>query len=180
MIEKWTAEFPLPEGSEPRTVYVYLPEAAEDDPEARFPVLYMFDGHNVFFDEDATYGKCWGMKEYMDETGTPLIIVAVDCNHHPDGGRLAEYSPYNFKYRKHAIRGQGKTTMDWFARTLKPMIDEKYPIPPEEEEKKDEKKEEKEKAKKEKEKEKEEKKKKKKDTETVSEDSSKGESEAQS
>ena len=60
------------------------------------------------------------------------------------------------------------------------MIDEKYPIPPEEEEKKDEKKEEKEKAKKEKEKEKEEKKKKKKDTETVSEDSSEGETEAQS
>ena len=133
MIEKWMAEFPLEEGSEPRTVYVYLPDAAGDDPDARFPVLYMFDGHNVFFDEDATYGKCWGMKEYMEATGTPMIIVAVDCNHHPDGGRLAEYSPFSFKYKKYAIRGRGKATMDWYAHTLKPMIDEKYPTLPQRE-----------------------------------------------
>ena len=133
MIEKWMAEFPLPQGSEPRTVYVYIPDAAEEDPDARFPVLYMFDGHNVFFDEDATYGKCWGMKEYMDETGTPMIIVGVDCNHHPDGGRLAEYSPFNFSYKKMSIKGRGKATMHWFTRVLKPMIDEKYPTIPDRE-----------------------------------------------
>ena len=37
----------------------------DDDPDKRYPVLYMFDGHNVFFDSDATYGKSWGMKEFM-------------------------------------------------------------------------------------------------------------------
>ena len=130
MVEKWTASFPLPGGDEPRTVYVYLPEVAEEDEDARFPVLYMFDGHNVFFDEDATYGKCWGMKEYMDETETPMIIVAVDCDHSPDNGRLAEYSPFNFSYRKMNIRGEGKATMDWYTRTLKPMIDKRYPTLP--------------------------------------------------
>lgn len=130
MIEKWTADFPLPGGKEPRTVYVYLPQEAEEDEEDRFPVLYMFDGHNVFFDEDATYGKCWGMKEYMDETETPMIIVAVDCNHHPDNGRLKEYSPFNFSWKKMNIKGRGRTTMDWFVRTLKPMIDERYPTLP--------------------------------------------------
>ena len=133
MIEKWTADFPLPQGSEPRTVYVYLPEEAAEDEDARYPVLYMFDGHNVFFDEDATYGKCWGMKEYMDATETPMIIVAVDCNHHPDNGRLAEYSPFNFSWKKLNVKGRGKATMDWFAHTLKPMIDEKYPTIPERE-----------------------------------------------
>ena len=133
MIEKWTADFPLRGGSEPRTVYVYLPEEAEQDEDARFPVLYMFDGHNVFFDEDATYGKCWGMKEYMDETKTPMIIVAVDCNHSPDNGRLREYSPFNFSYKKMSIRGQGRATMDWFTRTLKPMIDQRYPTIPDRE-----------------------------------------------
>ena len=133
MIEKWTANFPMPGGSEPRTVYVYLPEEAEDDPEARFPVLYMFDGHNVFFDEDATYGKCWGMKEYMEESETPMIVVAVDCNHHEDNGRLKEYSPFNFSYKKMNIRGYGKLTMDWYTRTLKPMIDKRYPTIPDRE-----------------------------------------------
>ena len=46
------------------------------------PVLYMFDGHNVFFDEDATYGKSWGMKRiHGPEPDAHMIIVAVECNH---------------------------------------------------------------------------------------------------
>ena len=97
MIEKWQTVIPQLTGDEERTVTVYVPDIAESDPEARFPVLYMFDGHNVFFDEDATYGKCWGMKEYMEETEAPMIVVGVECNHHPDHGRLKEYSPYNFR-----------------------------------------------------------------------------------
>ena len=57
MIEKWGIPVTPVTGKQPRTVYVYLPDRADEDPEARFPVLYMFDGHNVFFDADATYGK---------------------------------------------------------------------------------------------------------------------------
>ena len=133
MIEKWPISYPASTGAEDRNVYVYIPDCAEEDEDARFPVLYMFDGHNVFFDEDATYGKCWGMKEYMDETETPMIIVAVECNAHPDNGRLREYSPFNFSYKKLNIRGEGQATMDWYTRVLKPLIDEKYPTLPERE-----------------------------------------------
>ncbi len=130
MVEKWPIPYPASTGEEERTVYVYIPDEAEEDDTLRYPVLYMFDGHNVFFDEDATYGKCWGMKEYMDETETPMIIVAVDCNHHPDNGRLREYSPFNFSWKKLQIRGEGKSTMDWYTRVLKPMIDMRYPTLP--------------------------------------------------
>ena len=134
MIEKWSAAIPKLTGREPRTVYVYVPDSAKKDPEARFPVLYMFDGHNVFFDKDATYGKSWGMKEFMEQSGTPLIIVAVDCNHHPNNGRLSEYSPFTFEDAKLGfIRGRGRTTMEWMVHTLKPMIDRKYPTIPERE-----------------------------------------------
>ena len=84
MIEKWGIPItPISGKKKPRTVYVYLPQAAEEDPDARFPVLYMFDGHNVFFDKDATYGKSWGMGDYLDETETPLIVVGVECDHRP-------------------------------------------------------------------------------------------------
>ena len=131
MIEKWAAPYPCPTGTEPRTVYVYTPARARKNLDARFPVLYMFDGHNVFFDRDATYGKSWGMKEYMDKTRTPMIIVAVDCNHSPDHGRLKEYSPFDFSRRGlGSIEGRGKETMDWFVHTLKPMIDKRYPTLP--------------------------------------------------
>lgn len=93
MIKKWRLRIPELTGRKTRRAYIYIPDEAMEDEEARYPVLYMFDGHNVFFDSDATYGKSWGMKKYMDESGLPLIIVAVECNHSPDNGRLSEYSP---------------------------------------------------------------------------------------
>lgn len=87
----------------------------------------MFDGHNVFFDEDATYGKCWGMKEYMDYTQTQVIIAAVECNHSPDNGRIKEYSPFTFRNPKLGnITGLGKITMNWMVHTFKPYIDENF------------------------------------------------------
>lgn len=134
MIEKWSLPIPRITGKEPRTIYVYVPEQALTDENARFPVLYMFDGHNVFFDEDATYGKSWGMKEYMDATHTPVIIVAVDCNHHPNNGRLSEYSPFTFQDSTFGrVYGRGKLFMNWLCQTLKPLIDERYPTLPERE-----------------------------------------------
>ncbi len=134
MIEKWTTPVWPVTGRAPRTVYVYLPTAVRKDPEARFPVLYMFDGHNVFFDEDATYGKSWGMGEYLDYTDTGLIVVAVDCNHRPPYGRLSEYSPYTFDDPEFGrVTGYGRRFMRWLTETLKPMIDARYPTLPDRE-----------------------------------------------
>ncbi len=134
MILKHSITLPELTGDEPRNAYVYLPAACEFDPRLRFPVLYMFDGHNVFFDEDATYGKSWGMEKYMDESETPLIIAAVECNHSPDHGRLSEYSPYSF-YDPNLgyISGRGKQTMEWMVHSFKPMIDQHFPTLPERE-----------------------------------------------
>ena len=131
LIEKWkTPVWPVT-GRKPRTVYVYLPDAAMKNKNRRFPVLYMFDGQNVFFDEDATYGKSWGMGEYLDKTRTRLIVVAVDCNHRPPNGRLNEYSPYTFDDPQFGhITGYGRRYMRWMTETLKPMIDERYPTLP--------------------------------------------------
>ena len=127
MVIKWKVTLPELTGSEERTVYLYLPESYNYEPDKRYPVLYMFDGHNVFFDSDATYGKCWGMKEYMDYTNTQLIIAAVECNHSPDNGRLREYSPYSFIDPKlGTIEGHGKLTMDWMIHTFKKDIDSRF------------------------------------------------------
>ena len=131
MIEKWGLPVTPITGKAPRTVYVYLPQQALRQPEARFPVLYMFDGHNVFFDQDATYGKSWGMGEYLDETQTPLIVAAVDCNHRPPHGRLSEYSPFTFSDGQFGrVIGRGKKFMEWLVGTLKPLIDQRYPTLP--------------------------------------------------
>ncbi len=127
MVKYWKTAIPELTGKEKRNVYVYLPETYEEDEEKRYPVMYMFDGHNVFFDSHATYGKSWGMKEYMDSTETEMIIVAAECNHSPDNGRLSEYSPYSFTDPEFGtVTGRGKITMEWMVNTLKKDIDERF------------------------------------------------------
>ena len=114
MLETWDITIPALTGEEPRKAYVYVPDLCKEDGELRLPVLYMFDGHNLFFDEEATYGKSWGLLDYMEQTQTPLIIAAVECNHSPDHGRLKEYCPWSCEMPGVGkLVGKGKTTMDW-------------------------------------------------------------------
>ena len=127
MLETFKTDIPELTGKEKRKVHVYVP-----DKEGRFPVLYMFDGHNLFDDEEATYGKSWGLKDYLEDNDVPLIVVGVECNHHPEkyryGGRLSEYSPFDFEdpyFGK--VKGRGRKTMEWFTKALKPYIDDNYP-----------------------------------------------------
>ena len=126
MVKKWLVTIPKLSGDAQRRVYLYLPDSYQKDPERRYPVMYMFDGHYVFFDEDATYGKSWGMKKFMDESKKELIIVAVECNHEGNH-RLEEYSPVNFENATLGkIKGRGRVYMNWLVNTLKPEIDAKY------------------------------------------------------
>jgi len=135
MINKWRISIPSLTGlRHKRNAYVYVPDSHKDNPDARYPVLYMFDGHNVFFDSDATYGKSWGMLDYMDYTQTQIIIAAVECNHSPRNGRLSEYSPYSFSDMQFGrVRGRGRTTMEWFTKSFKREIDRRYPTIPDRE-----------------------------------------------
>jgi predicted alpha/beta superfamily hydrolase len=126
MIRVTKIQIPALPTEQPRRLYVYLPKDYEKT-DTRYPVLYMFDGHNVFYDSHATYGKSWGMKEYLEKTKLPLILVAVECN--PEGfRRLFEYSPWDFHAPKPIgdVEGLGKVTMDWFTTVLKPEIDRTY------------------------------------------------------
>ena len=129
MIHKWNVQIPALTGEKTRTGYVYLPEGYEKNSGKRYPVLYMFDGHNVFFDQDATYGKSWGMTEFMAEAKADLIIVAIACN---DEGyrRLNEYTPFPFTIEGHEFHPQGDIYMDWLVNTLKPAIDKNLPTLP--------------------------------------------------
>ena len=125
MVETFTAHI-TPFGLD-RNTFVYLPDGWQTSGK-RYPVVYMFDGHNLFFDSTATYGTCWGLKEYMDAHGE-AIIVAPECNHEGNA-RLEEYSPYDFTWQENAIHGRGKAYLDWMVNELKPLIDAKYPTLP--------------------------------------------------
>ncbi|MDE7264737.1 MAG: alpha/beta hydrolase [Clostridia bacterium] len=127
MIESWDIKIPALTGEKTRKAYVYLPENCGNG--EKFPVMYMFDGHNLFSDKEATFGKSWGLSDYLDENKIPLIIAAVECNHEGNE-RLSEYSPIDFDMRGQKIAGRGKKYMDWLVKTFKPYIDENYPTLP--------------------------------------------------
>lgn len=126
MIEIRTVTIPAL-SDEQRSLYVYLPEAARREPQRRFPVLYMFDGHNVFYDSHATYGRSWRLGDYLERSDTPLIVAAIECSHLPNA-RISEYAPFSFRDSElGTIVGRGRETMEWIVTVMKPLIDSSYP-----------------------------------------------------
>ena len=122
----WNVRIPELSGDDERRVYLYLPDSYTMDDTKKYPVMYMFDGHNVFYDSHATYGKSWGMQQYMDQAQKEWIIAAVECNQ-KGNCRLEEYSPVDFVFSSVGkITGKGKVYMDWLTSTLKPYIDSHY------------------------------------------------------
>ena len=118
-------DFMFAPAEEMRTLHIYLPDSYEDS-EERYPVVYFLDGHNLFFDKDATYGKSWGVKEFLDQWEKPIIIVGIECGHGP-GQRLSEYCPYTVDRRfLKGVVGTGDVTFRWIIDEVKPMIDKEY------------------------------------------------------
>ncbi len=117
-----------PPASQERTLHIYLPDGCGQNGE-RYPVMYFFDGHNLFFDHDATYGTSWGLKDFLDGWSKKMIIVGMECSHEGNE-RLREYCPYDKKWRGTWIRGIGDETFRWLIHDIKPVIDRDYPVWP--------------------------------------------------
>ena len=109
---------------EDRTLYIYLPDDY-DSSDIRYPVMYFWDGHNLFLDSDATYGKSWGLKEFLDSWGMKLIVAGIECSHQGTH-RLDEYCPYDASLLGTKIHGEGRKTMEWMTGVLKPYIDGRF------------------------------------------------------
>ena len=110
--------------AEPRGLHIYLPDNY-DSTDERYPVTYFWDGHNLFFDSDATFGKSWGLREFLDGWDKDMIIVGLECSHEGNH-RLDEYCPYDANLLGNKIHGEGDETLDWVTRSLKPFIDRKF------------------------------------------------------
>ena len=109
-----------------RPLHIWLPDDYFRTGE-RYPVMYFFDGHNLFLDSDATYGKSWGLAEFLAGWDKKMIVVGVECGHEGQE-RLSEYLPYRANRGSHFDRFEpmGRDTMDWIVNEVKPFIDETY------------------------------------------------------
>lgn len=106
-------------------LHIYLPENYEES-EERYPVLYMFDGHNLFHDEEATFGTSWDLENFSHGFDKDVIIVGMECDHEGQE-RLQEYCPYALEETFFGpSNGNGEKLFKWIQDDLKPMIDHEY------------------------------------------------------
>ncbi len=108
-----------------RDIVVYLPPGYEET-DARYPVLYMHDGQNLFDPETAFQeGAHWRLGETADaliQAGalSPLLIVGIA---NTGERRLEEYTPTRDKKLGGGLADQyGRLLVE----ELKPFIDETY------------------------------------------------------
>ncbi len=127
-IEALSLEIPFSQS--PRKIWIYLPDSYQKS-RKKYDVLYMFDGHNLFYDDLATYGKSWGMKKYLDITNLDIIVVGMDCNHHGNE-RLSEYCPFPPEKTRieslPEIQAEGILMAQWIVQKLKPTIETHYRV----------------------------------------------------
>lgn len=107
-----------------RKLHIYLPNEYDQTNE-RYPVMYMFDGHNLYHDYEATYGKSWGLESFLDTWDKKMIVVGMECSHRGDE-RLYEYCPYVKRMFGKTINGIGDQTFQWIMHDIKPYIDANF------------------------------------------------------
>lgn len=116
-----------------RDVLVYLPPDYRRFSRARYPVLYMHDGQNVFDAATAFAGVEWGVDETAErlirkKLLEPLIVVAVA---NTGENRIHEYAPTRGVIdakakRKKRSRGLARLYGQFLIEELKPFIDKTY------------------------------------------------------
>lgn len=124
---------------QPRDVTVWLPPGY-DASDARYPVLYMHDGQNLFDASRAGYGKEWGVDEHLarlsvnGQIRTPIVVGI-----HNTPLRLREYVPADMIHAlPNEIRADlgalygGEPLSDAYLRfmveELKPLVDRTYRV----------------------------------------------------
>lgn len=113
-----------------RDITVYLPDDYYDH-DCSYPVLYIQDGQNAFFDRLSYSQESWGFLDYVEKTGQDIIMVAIPCNF--EGfKRMDEYGPWpinkELSYQETEIEdmiigGEGQAYVKWLIDDLKPYID---------------------------------------------------------
>ncbi|MHB8873120.1 MAG: alpha/beta hydrolase [Myxococcaceae bacterium] len=114
-----------PEGIS-RTVRVFTPGRYARDRKARFGVVYMQDGQNVFAHPESAVSPSWSANLALERLLKarrigPWMIVAVD---HTGVGRFESYSPW--PERRAGVKGRGELYGRFVVEHLKPLIDQRY------------------------------------------------------
>jgi predicted alpha/beta superfamily hydrolase len=97
---------------------IYLPAGYGENPHKRYPVIYMHDGRNLFFPEEAFLGQDWQIDETlgvldMMNAIDPTIVIGI---HSVD--RTREFSQPGYEAYARSLVEEVKPTIDARLRTL--------------------------------------------------------------
>ncbi len=129
----------MPHLNEMRTLRIYLP-AGYHGCEARYPVIYMMDGQNLFGDGSTCIsGISWGVDASLarlEKEGAIKGIIVVGIDNAGDR-RFDEYSPWNNECAVHypifkgrVLGGGGQAFSEFFTHELKPWVDRNFRTDP--------------------------------------------------
>ena len=125
-------EVEIKELNRKRMIRVYLPNDYDKNLNKHYKVMYMHDGHNLFYKETSAYGGIWDIQSAMNKSeangNDGVIVVGIDCNSENIEGRLNEYSPWvnnNLKELTpgmgiYKAGGEGKLYGEFLVNSLKP------------------------------------------------------------
>jgi len=111
-----------------RLARVWLPPDYDGSGAARYPVLYLNDGQNLFDPATAFAGVHWQAGEtaarlIAEKKIRPLIIVGIDNTK----SRACEYVPYRSRDPR-VLKPQGKCYPAFLQREVMPLIEERYSV----------------------------------------------------
>ncbi len=96
-------------------VRVFYPPGYAENELARYPVLYMQDGQNLFFPDEAFGGQHWKVEETLGVLSSMnLIRKSIVVGVYP-GDRMRDYTRPGYE-----------AYGEWLARELKPWVDDRY------------------------------------------------------
>lgn len=116
-----------------RDLWVYLPPGYDASSD-RYPVLYMHDGQNLFYDQQAFGGNSWQVNQACDRliaSGqlSPLIVVGIANT--PD--RIDDYTWVPGDVNGTPEGGWGPRYAQFLTEELKPFIDQNFRTRPDRE-----------------------------------------------
>lgn len=126
-IVQTTVDMPYPLRAK-RNVQIYLPKNYAKRKDERFPVLYMHDGQNLFYNAASFGGVSWGVKQTMETAERQgvggMIVVGIE---NAGDDRMKEYAAFAYEESSgETAESHGIDYVDWIVHTLKPQVDKAF------------------------------------------------------
>lgn len=129
-VRTFRANYTSPRLPASRPIYVYLPPTARENTLARFPVVYMHDGQNLFDPALSFAGVAWEVDRALDHgaaDGSIAEAIVVGIGNSPDRGD--ELTAVRDEVR--GFGGNGAAYLGMLTEEIKPLVDQSLPTLPE-------------------------------------------------